>query len=225
MKRTTPPMSTHNNAALMLTVLSACLVLLCGGTMSATAQRAAATSRAKAAPPRQETAPRVTQADVRPLREFFTKLKQRVARGEFDPEQNFALTVTTQRVRSGRFADFRFTAQRGDVKSLATAKEFLAALQKCQLLEAVAEDAARLVLKLEADEKDVIIHAAFTIAQETRAQALYNEYSKLFPALAAARKGKSEAVFYENTKALASAQEFVIVSRLPRAALNKLLTQ
>jgi hypothetical protein len=207
-----------NNAALVLTMLSACLVLLCGGPAPVNAQ-----PKAKSAD--NANTIRVTRADVGPLRGFFAKLKQRVARGELDPQSSFALTVRTQRAKGGRFANFVFTAQRGDAKSIAAAKEFLAVLQQCQLLDALAEDAAKLVLQLEAGEQDVIIRAAFTVAQEGRAQALAADYGKLFQTLAVARKGATEAVFYENTKALASTQQFVITSRLPRANLNKLLAQ
>ncbi len=201
-----------NNATLVLTMLSACLVLLCGGAGQVSAQQPKAAARRD-----------VARTDVRPLRGFFAKLKQRVARGELDPQQNFAITVKTQRAKGGHFADFMFTAQRGDAKSIAAAREFLAVLQQCQLLDALAEDASKLILQLEAGDKDVIIRAAFTVSNEGRAQALAADYGKLFQTLAAARKSAAEAIFYENTKSLASAQELTIVSRLPRAALNSML--
>jgi hypothetical protein len=221
MSRVSPNSRANHNAALVFTMLSACLVLLCGGTVPAQAQQPKAAARRE---DNSQTV-RVARADVGPLRGFFAKLKQRVARGELDPQRNFALTVKTQRARGGQFASFSFTAQNGDAKSIAAAKEFLAALQQCKLLDALAEDAAKLVLQLEAGDTDVTIRAAFTVSDQGRSQALAADYTKLFQTLAAARKGRSEAVFYENTKALATAQEFAIVSRLPRAGLNQLLAQ
>ena len=217
MNRATHNFRSTNNAALVLTMLSACLVVLCGGPQVAAQQPKAATQR--------EETTRVARVDVSPLRGFFAKLKQRVARGELNPQQNFGFTVKTQRAKGGRFADFSFTAQRGDAKSIAAAKEFLAALQQCQLLDALAEEASKLILQLEAGDTDVIIRAAFTVSSLSRAQALAADYGKLFQTLSATRKGQAEAVFYENTKPLAAAQEFVITSRLPRAALNRLLAQ
>ena len=206
-------------------MLSACLVVLCGGPANVTAQQPASAQRARTTAPRESVAPRVARANARPLREFFAKLKRRVASGELSPNQNFALTVTAQRKKGERFANFAFTAQKGDARSLAAAKEFLAALQECQLLDALSEDASKLVLQLEAGDHDVFIQAAFTLSDAGRAQTLAGVYQDFFKLSARNGQGRSEAVLFENTKSLASRQQLILVSRLPRAALNKMLAE
>jgi hypothetical protein len=211
MKRATPQPRPTNNAALVVTMLSACLALLCGAPAPVAAQQAA------------KTAPSVAQTNTRPLREFFAKLRQRVARGELNPNKNFAFTVTAQRKKGERFANLAFTASRGDAVSLAAAKEFLAALQQSQLLDALAQDAGRLALQLTAGDADVLIQASFTLPNAGPAAALAALYQNFFRLAARDNPTRPEALFFENTKSLAQKSEFLVVSRLPRGALNRLL--
>ena len=215
-----------NNAAVVLMMMSACLVVLCGGPGLAHAQNRNApkvvSSRA-----RQEsvTPPRLGKNGTRPLREFFTKLKQRVASGELNPRRDFSLTADTTRNKQGRFTAFRLKSFTGDASAQAAAQEFLAALVATQLLTNFAPDAQALTLQLVAGKTELLIKASFQVPNANRAQTLAADYGKFFQTLAAARRTTEDAVFWENTTAQASRDQVIVISNLPRAALNALLAE
>ena len=214
-----------NNAAVVLMMMSACLVVLCGGPGPARAQNRNA-PKVVSSRVRQEsvTPPRLGKNGTRPLREFFTKLKQRVASGEINPRRDFSLTADTTR-KQGRFTAFRLKSFTGDASAQAAAQEFLAALVATQLLNNFAPDAQALTLQLVAGKTELLIKAVFQVPTTSRAETLAADYSKFFHTLAAARRTGEDAVFWENTTAQASRDQVIVISNLPRAALNALLAE
>lgn len=212
-----------HQAALVLTVLAACLVTLYGGPGVASAQ----TSR-KTPPPKVTTArPRAAtttetpaaRPNLQPLREFFARLKKRVAGGEVNPQQEFSLTVQTVRQRD-EWAAWRWLNFNGDAAAKTALQDFLAAFKATQVLESFAPNAQTLTLELVAGKTDLLIKAAFEVQNAQRAQALAADYGKLFATLTTARRATPEGVLWENTQARTELRQVIVVSRLPRAALN-----
>jgi hypothetical protein len=227
-----------NNVSLFVTVLSACLGLLAVGMPAQVyAQQAVRLAEASAFPREQQgrcdeealskVEPLINlDAFFPPVREFIADLKRLVSIGKYQFGEYDHVAVSLAIPKSG-VAQINISSQDGYWTRAAAAdaaNKFLFIFDDATRFysydEELQSDLARLEVAFHLDRSGLGIHLGQEQKTFEQAQKLAANYNASFALAACRAKDEFERSFYENTKALVKENKILIITNLPRAALE-----
>lgn len=160
----------------------------------------------------------------RPLKDWLAYANELKTKGELDLSGMVEVVIVAQRDEKGRLYNTQVVRKSGDPQLIAVAKKLVAAINDSNVLyflEGSGEGEVRFLVRM--DQAQVAASVESEVGTAEQAQKMASGYGVMLLMGKAARKGKDEAVIYQNTRISARGKQVVVNFSMPRQAAGDML--
>lgn len=160
----------------------------------------------------------------RPLKDWLAYANELKTKGELDLSGMVEVVIVAQRDEKGRLYNTQVVRKSGDPQLIAVAKKLVAAINDSNVLyflEGSGEGEVRFLVRM--DQAQVAASVESEVGTAEQAQKMASGYGVMLLMGKAARKGKDEAVIYQNTRISARGKQIVVNFSMPRQAAGDML--
>lgn len=160
----------------------------------------------------------------RPLKDWLAYANELKTKGELDLSGMVAVDIVAQRDAEGRLYNTQVVHKSGDPQLIAVAKKLVAAINDSNalyFLKGTGEGEVRFFVRM--DQAQVTASVESDVETAELAKKMASGYSIMLLMGKAARKGKDEAIIYQNTRISARGKQIVVNFSMPRQAAGDML--
>lgn len=168
--------------------------------------------------------PEEGKINKRPLKDWLAYANELKTNGELDLSGTVEVVIVAQRDEKGRLYNTQVVRKSGDPQLIAVAKKLVAAINDSNVLyflEGSGEGEVRFLVRM--DQAQVAASVESEVDTEEQARKMASGYGVMLLMGKAARKGKDEAVIYQNTRISARGKQIVVNFSMPRQAAGDML--
>jgi hypothetical protein len=168
--------------------------------------------------------PEEGKINKRPLKDWLAYANELKTNGELDLSGTVEVVIVAQRDEKGRLYNTQVVRKSGDPQLIAVAKKLVAAINDSNVLyflEGSGEGEVRFLVRM--DQAQVAASVESEVGTPEQAQKMASGYGLMLLMGKAARKGKDEAVIYQNTRISARGKQIVVNFSMPRQAAGDML--
>jgi hypothetical protein len=167
--------------------------------------------------------PEEGKINKRPLKDWLAQANDLKTKGELDLSGTVEIVIVAQRNVKGKLYNPQVVKKSGDPKLIAVAKELVAAINDSNVLYFLegSEGQVRFLVKM--DQSQVAASVESEVESAERAQEMARGYGVMLLLGKTARKGKDEAIIYQNTRISTRGKQVVVSFSMPRQAAGDML--
>lgn len=168
--------------------------------------------------------PEEGKINKRPLKDWLAQANELKTKGELDLSGTVELVIVARRDLKGKLHNPQVVKKSGDPKLVAVAKELVGAINDSNVLyflEGSGEGQVRFLVKM--DQALVAATVESEVDSPEQAQKMASGYGVLLLLGKTARKGKDEAIIYQNTRISSRGRQVVVNFSMPRQAAGDML--
>jgi hypothetical protein len=168
--------------------------------------------------------PEEGKINKRPLKDWLAQANELKTKGELDLSGTVELVIVAQRDAKGKLHNPQVVKKSGDAKLILVAKDLVGAINDSNVLyflEGSGEGQVRFLVKM--DQAQITAAVESEVESAEQAQKMASGYGVMLLLGKTARKGKDEAVIYQNTRISARGRQVVVNFSMPRQAAGDML--